>query len=300
MQIRKIGNGLLIDYKGKRYAIDKVASGTVADYYLVSHAHVDHLPNMTNIKVVASDETISLASERGYKYIREKDEKIKDIECIDSGHILGSKAFLIDGKILYTGDVNIQKRLFLNGFDPPQADILIIEATYGDKRYVFGDFHSLIDKLFNRISKLLLRGENIVLQAHPLGKTQLLTDILDWYPYTYVSPYIYRFNEVYYEFKKLRRTGNILDDEADEPFILIDSIRNNYFVNRYRARNIKLSGWMVTDLVNGLPISDHADFYDLLRVVDKVSPKKIYTVHGFTRRFAEYLKEYGYDAEPFK
>lgn len=300
MQIKKIGNGVLVNYEGKRYAIDKILKRVTADHYLISHAHIDHLPNIRNTHVVASEETIALAEIRGYKYVKEKEEKIRDIECINAGHILGSKAFLIGGKILYTGDINVQNRLFLNGFDPPQAEILLIEATYGDKRYVFGEFHSLIDKLFNKISRILLTNTNILIQAHPLGKTQLITEILDWYQKTYVSPHIYRFNKIYHKYRKLKNIGREWDNSPEEPFILIGSNGDHKLVKRYKSVSIRLSGWMVLNQMKGIPISDHADFYDLIRIVDKVSPKKIYTVYGFADKFAGYLRKYGYDAEPLK
>ena len=300
MEIKKIGDGILVNYRGKRYAIDKIPKRVTADYYLISHAHIDHLPSIRNTRVVASEETIKLAEIRGYKYIKEKDREIKDIECINSGHILGSKAFLIDGKILYTGDINIQNRLFLNGFNPPQAEILLIEATYGDKKYVFGEFHSLVDKLFYKISKILLVGRNIFIQAYPLGKTQLITEILNWYPKTYISPHVYRFNKIYCKYGKLKNVGKKWNGYPEEPFILIGGNGDYKLVEKYKPVSIRLSGWMVLNQVKGIPISDHADFYDLIRTVDKVSPSKIYTVYGFANKFAEHLKKYGYDAEPLK
>ncbi len=298
MEIRKVGNGLLINYKGRRYAIDKIPKRVAADYYLISHAHIDHLPNIHNIRIISSDETVTLARERGYKYMKEREGKMKDIECFDSGHVLGSKAFLLNGKILYTGDINIQDRLFLEGFDPPHADILIIEATYGDRRYVFGEFHSLVDKLFYRISKLLLIGRNILLKAYPLGKMQLITELLDWYSKIYVSPNVYRFNRIYYKYKKLKKIGRLWDNDPEEPFILIGDNNNSKIAEKYNPVSIRLSGWMVLNRKKGIPISDHADFYDLIRIIDQISPKKIYTVYGFADSFAEYLKRYGYDAEP--
>ena len=300
MEIKKIGDGILVNYEGKRYAIDKIPKRVSADYHLVSHAHIDHLPNIRNTRVVASEETIALAEARGYKYTKKKDEEIKDIECIDSGHILGSKAFLIDGKILYTGDINIQNRLFLNGFNPPQAEILLIEATYGDKKYVFGEFHFLIDKLFYKISKILLTGRNIFIQAYPLGKTQLITEILDWYSKTYISPYVYKFNKIYYKYGKLKKIGKMWCKSPEEPFILIGGNGEYKLVEKYKPVSIRLSGWVILNQAKGIPISDHADFYDLIRTVDKVSPRKIYTVYGFANKFAEHLKKYGYDAEPLK
>ncbi|MEI6106172.1 MAG: MBL fold metallo-hydrolase RNA specificity domain-containing protein, partial [Opitutae bacterium] len=44
------------------------------------------------------------------------------------------------------------------------------------------------------------------------------------------------------------------------------------------------------------PLSDHADFPDLLAFVDQVRPKLVYTLHGFAREFAATLRARGIEA----
>jgi len=46
-----------------------------------------------------------------------------------------------------------------------------------------------------------------------------------------------------------------------------------------------------------LPLSDHADFDELIELVERVRPKKVFTHHGY-REFAEHLRQRGLDAEP--
>jgi putative mRNA 3-end processing factor len=46
------------------------------------------------------------------------------------------------------------------------------------------------------------------------------------------------------------------------------------------------------------PFSDHCDFDELLEVIKKSKPEKIFTVHGFQVEFAKYLNLLGYNAEP--
>jgi putative mRNA 3-end processing factor len=61
------------------------------------------------------------------------------IELRPSGHIPGSRAILIDGdrRVLYTGDVSTRDRGPQTGFDPVDAEVLIVEATYGRPTYRF-------------------------------------------------------------------------------------------------------------------------------------------------------------------
>jgi len=47
------------------------------------------------------------------------------------------------------------------------------------------------------------------------------------------------------------------------------------------------------DLV--LPLSDHADFNELVEYVRRAEPEKVYTVHG-TPGFAAHLRDLGFDA----
>jgi Cft2 family RNA processing exonuclease len=47
---------------------------------------------------------------------------------------------------------------------------------------------------------------------------------------------------------------------------------------------------------HALPLSDHADFDELLELIDIVRPKKVYTHHGY-REFVDELKQRGMDAE---
>jgi Cft2 family RNA processing exonuclease len=44
------------------------------------------------------------------------------------------------------------------------------------------------------------------------------------------------------------------------------------------------------------PLSDHADFPSLLRFVELVQPKQVFTVHGFAREFAATLRARGLEA----
>jgi Cft2 family RNA processing exonuclease len=69
-----------------------------------------------------------------------------------------------------------------------------------------------------------------------------------------------------------------------------------------RVKTVYLTGWgmdserrwaLGVDLV--LPLSDHADFNELVEYVRQVQPKKVYTVHGFPQ-FAGHLRDLGFDA----
>ena len=66
-----------------------------------------------------------------------------------------------------------------------------------------------------------------------------------------------------------------------------------------------LTGWAMNDGCHyrygadaAFPISDHADFPELLDFVRQVRPRKVYTLHGYAADFAVHLRDSGFDAEP--
>src|SRR5438445_7513128 len=70
-----------------------------------------------------------------------------------------------------------------------------------------------------------------------------------------------------------------------------------------RKRVAMISGWAVDpnaiyryQVDAAFPLSDHADYNELIRYVDLVQPKRVLTLHGFAAEFARDLRERGIDA----
>src|SRR6185295_16570567 len=70
-----------------------------------------------------------------------------------------------------------------------------------------------------------------------------------------------------------------------------------------RKRVAMLSGWAIDpnavyryQVDAAFPLSDHADYDDLLRYVDLVQPKRVLTLHGFAADFAQDLRRRGIEA----
>ena len=79
----------------------------------------------------------------------------------------------------------------------------------------------------------------------------------------------------------------------------------HYIKKKYGALSIGFSGWAVKPyykyalgLDHCLPLSDHCDYNDLISVVKKCNPEKVYTFHGFAEGFAQNLRLIGFDADP--
>src|SRR4029079_8152420 len=64
-----------------------------------------------------------------------------------------------------------------------------------------------------------------------------------------------------------------------------------------------ISGWAVEpnaiyryQVDAAFPLSDHADYDDLLRYVELVQPERVLTLHGFAAEFARDLRDRGVEA----
>ena len=296
---------------------------TNEDLVFISHAHTDHLLNKKHIKkynlknkIISSPETTAFANSKGYD-LSNSLEKYDLFNLIDNGHILGSKGLLIEDKIFYTSDISLRKRAFLDKPIVPKAETLIIESTFGKPEYIFPPLEQIIHTVNSLISEMFSRGIPIILMGYSLGKAQILTSLFGSWKPLIVHDDIFKFNEIYKNFGILLEDSYFLTNAIKKellmkkPWVLIYPLTNgkHYFISylkeKYNAVTIGFSGWAINknycnimNLDYAIPFSDHCDFNELVEVVKKSKPKKIFTVHGFQKEFAHYLKLIGLDAEP--
>lgn len=110
-------------------------------------------------------------------------QKINDIsfKFFKSGHIPGSASILIEteGKrLVYTGDINLEKSRLLDGADLSygDVDILITEATYGIKYHDLREDEE--ERFLNSVVKTLDRGGSVLIPAFAVGRAQEILMIL--------------------------------------------------------------------------------------------------------------------------
>lgn len=306
----KIRNGIAVECGGKTYSLDPY-SPVNADYAFISHAHIDHVCNGIKNSLISSKETVTIARERGFDL--PDPINCEDIELFDSGHIVGSKSILISDEVFYTGDIALRPRAFLKSPKIPRAKTLIIEATYGHKRYSFPSPATVVDSANKLISEMYSKGVPVILCGYVLGKAQVLSYLFSSWSPIYVHESIKQMNNVcsslgvplnsFKSYQEAKKEGLL----EKRPWLMIapSYFPNNkmvsYFKEKYGAAAFSFSGWALDRrFSNGqdyqFPLSDHCDFNDLIKIVKKVDPERTFTVHGFSREFANVLKCLGYDA----
>ncbi len=314
--VKMTGNGIVVSQNETRVHLDpkKGASDGVT---FVSHAHIDHLHNQNGGLVLTSRQTSEIAKLRGY-VIQNYREEYENFSMIDAGHILGAKGLLIENDIFYTGDICIRNRGFMKGASVPKCKTLITECTFGMPEYVFPRLDETVSKVNGIISDMYAKGKPVILLGYELGKAQILSYLfVHWQPYYHDS--VKKVNDVYRSFgvdikdsighTEAESTG-LLDKK---PWLMIapNLSGKNSFVqhmkSKYGAITIGFSGWAQSTRFAfarqhdySIALSDHCDYKELLELVKRCSPEKVYTIHGFVDEFAADLVKMGYDAQPLR
>lgn len=309
-------NGILVQTPTSSIALDP-RRATSCNYTFVSHAHVDHVHSPDGkSKLLSSGATAALAKARGYD-LGSTTEEANGISLLESGHILGSKAILIEDSVLYTGDFSSRDRGFLKGSRGTKCDTLIMETTYGAPRYSFGETSAIVQNVNKIIGDCFDRCRPVVLTGYALGKAQMITYLFKHWAPIYVHESVRAMSEIHIslgvdipslESYSARESSSVL---ARKPWIMISpsmSGRSAFLKTlreNYNAVTIAFTGWSVDrdykykmGVDYAFDLSDHCDFNELVELAKYCNPSKIYTVHGFAREFATHLNHVGFDAEP--
>jgi Cft2 family RNA processing exonuclease len=283
----------------------------------VSHAHSDHLGPHREIvatRATASLMRLRIAGKRQETILDYHQPWTADLGCEfrlhPAGHIFGSamlEARSEHGTLLYTGDFKLRPSLAAEPCAPPRADVLIMETTFGLPHYAFPPDEQIEHGIVAFCQNALTDKTTPVLYAYSLGKTQELLQIVGraGLP-VMIHPHGFRMTQRYAElgmklppFKELdvhHHAGHVVIAPpmtgATEPLTWINP-----------KRTAVATGWALDGRAKyqygcdaAFPLSDHADYPDLLAFVDRVQPKLVYTVHGFTKEFAATLRARGIEA----
>ena len=233
-----------------------------------------------------------------------------ELTLIPAGHIFGSAQCLLfagDETLLYTGDFKLRPGKSAEQAEWRQADTLVMETTFGLPRYRFPPTKEVIEMMVAFCGETIDAGEVPVLLGYSLGKAQEILCSLEsagLTPMLHAS--VFQMTRVYEQFgqtfcKYLRYNGN---DVAGKVLICPPSANRSHMLEKISRKRVALiSGWAVDpDAVYryqvdaAFPLSDHADYDDLLRYVELVQPRRVFTLHGFAAAFATDLRARGVEA----
>jgi DNA ligase 1 len=285
-------------------------------FAFVSHAHSDHIA--LHKEIVASKQTAALMRKRipGIRtqhllpFCERQIVRGLEIMLLPAGHIFGSAQlflFACDETLLYTGDFKLRRGKSAEPAQWRQADTLIMETTFGLPRYQFPPTEQVVDQIVAFCRETIEAHDVPVLLGYSLGKAQEILCSLEGAGLTpMLHGAVYQMTRVYEQFgqsfcKYVRYNAH---DVAGKVLICPPSANGSRMLEKIpRKRVAILSGWAVEpnaiyryQVDAAFPLSDHADYNDLVRYVDLVRPKRVVTLHGFAAEFARDLRERGVEA----
>jgi DNA ligase-1 len=284
----------------------------------VSHAHSDHTAKHREILCSAGTAALMRARVPGERIEHvlafgqtEQFTPDSTVTLHPAGHIFGSAQCLIDhaehGSLLYTGDFKLRRGLSAEPCATPPADLLIMETTFGRPQYAFPPTERVLADITHFCHETLSDGGVPVLFGYSLGKSQeLLASLAAAGLPVMLHPQTHRLTRIYetfgISFPDYREFA--ADEVSGHVVICPPQSRDSSFLRKIpRARTAVITGWAVDSGAlyryqcdAAFPLSDHADYDDLLRFVEAVNPKRVLTLHGFAQDFARTLRERGVEA----
>jgi len=291
---------------------------------VVTHAHYDHLAG--HDEILASPATARLLRVRVPKRTKIREipfgkpvvlGKGASLTLFPAGHILGSAMVWVKRKVgaretrlLYTGDFKLRGGATAEMCQPKQADVLVMETTFGRPEYLFPPEDKVVGEIVSFCRNALKEGRVPILLGYSLGKSQEILHRIGsaGFPIL-IHTAGHRMCEVYRELgQSLPPAGKLgkISEEKVQGHVLIvpPSVARGREVKALENRKVGVvTGWALDRGViyrygcdEAFALSDHADYGELIEMVERVKPKEIRTVHGFSKEFAMDLQEKGYRA----
>lgn len=290
----------------------------------VSHAHFDHLARHREVLLTPGTAALMqarLPDRKGHRVQRilpfrqtealSADHPDVAVTLYPAGHIHGSSMILIEhpshGRLLYTGDFKLRAGLSAEPCETPRADVVIMETTYGRPRYTLPPTEEVFAGVIAFCREALADGDTPILLGYSLGKSQeILCALAGADLPVMLHPQILKLTRVHEELGMVFPPYVPFDAATCAGHVVLcppQAARSPSIRQIERRRTAALTGWALDpgarfryqcDVV--FPLSDHADYPDLLRFVELTQAKRVLTLHGFAAEFARDLRERGVDA----
>lgn len=287
---------------------------------VVTHAHSDHVRRHDCF--IATPGTARLIAHR-YRprgrfeelpFGERRDYGTFALTLLPAGHMRGSAQALVEHggeRLLYSGDLKLAPSRTAEPVEAPEADVLVVEATFGRPHYRFPPAELVMEEIARFCRETLEEGRTPVLYTYAMGKGQELLARLHGAGFdialhesTHGIARVYE--QLGVEFPVYRQMNGSLP-EGTVVICPPAQRRGPTPPGPRRTRTAYISGWAVDRSARyrmgvdaAFALSDHADYDELLEYVRRVNPRRVYTIYGFAADFAADLRARGHEAYPLK
>lgn len=301
---------------------------------IITHAHSDHA-SMGHGLYFAHHDSVPILRHRlgddidvrGFDYgeLLDLGGAANDAPAVtlhSAGHVLGSSQVRIEsgeGVTVITGDFKIEPDPSCAPFELVQCDQLITEATFAMPIYRWPAIESEIADIVSWWRHCAARGKTAVLCAYAFGKAQrILAELLRYAEAAdepLPAPEVLQHGAMETLTELYRRAGIAMyptaaakdaDVLAGQLVLAPPSASGSTWMKRFRKAEIGFcSGWMQVrgnrrrrGYDRGFIISDHADWPQLMQLIDGSGASAVFPTHGNTDILIRYLRERGRACEP--
>lgn len=293
---------------------------------IVTHAHIDHIIGLQKslkqsemvimtkatkdlIKVLYHKNVDNVTAVNYNEKIGWKDEKIT---LIYADHIIGAAQVLVETeneRLVYTGDFRLPKTPII------EADILVIEATYGKPKFKRPPMDVIRDSLIKLVSRSIAREPVHIFGFH--GKVQEVMELLrdEGINVPFIATRrVYEVTQICRQHGM--RIGEVYLKSSKEACEIMKSNQYIMFHHASTLNRVKINGvkihltgwefrrmvWQVSENEYRVALSDHADFTQLMLYVATSKPKLVITDNyrvGYATELAKQIeKRLGIKAVP--
>lgn len=285
---------------------------------VITHGHSDHARSGHEQYLCHTDSVAILRLRLGRKISVQGipyDEKIRyngvEISLHPAGHIIGSAMVRVafrDEIWVISGDYKTTPDGLTVPWQPVKCHHFITESTFGMPVFRFPPASEILADIKIWQEENRKSGRTSIITGYSLGKAQRLVKSLHEMGIPlYLHDSIYEMNET------LRAAGqpipyaprvhpDIPAASLSEAILLMapSAQAQTWMEQLSPVSSAMASGWMALERRRnggfGFPMSDHCDWDELHTAVRETAAEQIYVTHGYSKIFAKWLCEKGYQA----
>jgi len=281
---------------------------------VITHAHSDHARRGSGVYLCSMSTVPLLRGRLGNVAVQSLPwgEKLTigevQVSFHPAGHILGSAQIRLEYRgyvMLVTGDFKCDADPTAEAWEAVQAHAVLSECTFGLPVYRWPDPVGVIAEIAAWWEACQRKKYRAIFLAYSLGKAQrILASLPDLGP-RYVHPSVVRMNQAYEaQGIRLGRWQPLPKDSQVEggAFILLPPQVRPERLQAFAPYEVaEASGWLLLrkhrrtpSLHQAFVLSDHADFYQLVRCLEATGAERFYFTHGYREAMQTYFAAKGY------
>ena len=183
-----------------------------------------------------------------------------------------------------------------------------METTFGLPKHRMPPAEQVFAEMVEWCRAALADGVTPVLLGYALGKAQeIICALIAAGLVPMLHHKVWQMTQLYHELRPDFPKGSVRFDAGDpkgKVLVFPPHLAREKVLDRIKKkRTAVVTGWALDKNVTyrygcdaAFPLSDHADYDELLRYVELVQPKRVLTVHGFAAEFAADLRRRGVEA----